>query len=135
MIFCHMALFMAIYSKMMNQIWYKVQYQTFTKLYKEMSALKVYVWTEDDGVSEAWCGPWGKLSLTRWNRELFFNFCQKKKIEGIKSWCHSACLNSGKWKCELSGQHEENGLPEIDCDVFSFFLSVYLHKKQQQRHC
>lgn len=48
-----MALFMAIYSKMMNQIWYKVQYQTFTKLYKEMSALKVYVWTEDDGVSEA----------------------------------------------------------------------------------
>ncbi len=36
--------------------------------------------------------------------------------------------------CELSGQHERNGLPE-KIEVFSFFLSVYLHKKQQQRHC
>lgn len=32
--------------------------------------------------------------------------------------------------CELSGQHEENGLPEKDCDVFSFFLSFGLFTQE-----
>lgn len=68
--------------------------QSFTKkclLWKFTCGLKMTVCQKRD------VGHEGNLQDETEN--YFSTSVKKKKREGIKSWCHSACLNSGKWKC------------------------------------
>lgn len=62
--------------------------------------------------------------------ETYFSTSVKKKHQkerGNKKFMLYCMSQQRKIKvCELSGQHEENGLPEKDCDVFSSFLLLYL---------